>query len=166
MTRSCCFPKSKTVAINSAFLIQFRKLSCKAAYISTTHSWNQFLFPYCKLHIVQHTACLQPLCALPAIYLYHISPNRLNMLESLHNNMPFTALLNVCIFEINSLRTDYACFSVFCDMQQPARAVTCVTKKFSSNLYFSYIFISYKILLKHITLIRKCFIQPTHTCRS
>lgn len=60
------------------------------------------------------------------------------MPESLHNNMPFTALLNVCILEINNLHTDYACLSVFCDMQHPARTVACVTNKFSSKLYISY----------------------------
>lgn len=118
------------------FLIQFSKPSSQTVYITTKHSWNQFLFPYCKIHTVQHIPCLQPLCALPAIYLYHISPNRLNMPESLHNNMPFAALLNVCILEINSLQTDYACLSVFCDMQHPARTVACLPNKCSGKLYF------------------------------
>lgn len=85
------------------------------------------------------------------------------MRESLH--VPFVVLLNVCILETEVFeQTMHA--SVLCDMHHPARTVACVTNKFSGKLYISYIFISCKIVLKHVTLIGKYVMQPARTWKS
>lgn len=121
-------------------------------------------------HIVESTLSstwlAYSLCGLLAVYLYHISPNRLNMSESLHNNMPFTAPLNACTLEINSLWTDYdlpLCILWYAAPNKGLWHASLIIQWQTLN------FLQYHQLQNHSEAYHfngKCIIQPAYTCRS